>query len=166
MDKLIIPDLTLLKVWLEQLNIFYYECDTCDSLHLSTEQSIDIDDLVNTKLDIINNTIICAASTIIRPSMMMSLMFDLNQINASTLSTKLFIDIQDDNFPRLVICQTMSIARGLTRSQFHGFLMEFEEQLTQIIIDINVNHLILSEENEDQDEITGSLVNQPPHQLH
>lgn len=164
MDKLVIPDITILKVWLEQLDIVYYECDNCDALHLYAAQTID--GLVDAKLDIIDNAIVCSASAIIRPSVIMSFMSDINQINASTLTTKLFIDIQDDDLPRLIMCQAFSIMNGFTRSQFHGFIVEFEDQIMQIMTDIKANHLLFNEEKDEQEEIAEPYINQLPYQLH
>lgn len=164
MDKLVIPDVVILKAWLEQLDIVYYECDNCDALHLYAAQTID--GLLDAKLDIIDNTLICSASAIIRPSVIMSLMSELNQINASTLTTKLFIDIQDDNLPRLIVCQAVSVINGFTRSQFHGFIIEFEDQIMQIMTDIKANHLLLIEEKDEQEEIAETYINQLPYQLH
>ncbi len=34
MDSLIVPDLAMLRRWLDQLNILYFECDSCQALHL------------------------------------------------------------------------------------------------------------------------------------
>ena len=43
---------------------------------------------------------------------LLALSADLSAINASSLTVKAFIDIQDDNLPKLVVCQSLSIGPG------------------------------------------------------
>lgn len=164
MNKLVIPNVDILKEWLEQLGIAYHECDNCDAIHLYATQAID--GLIDTKLDIIDNVIVCCASAFIRPSVIMSVMSYINQLNALMLTTKLFIDLQDDNLPRLIMCQAVSVVNGFTRSQFHGFIIEFEDQTMQIMTDIKANHLLLDEEKDEQEEMDQLYINQLPYQLH
>lgn len=45
----------------------------------------------------------------VKPSALLALSADLSAINASSLTVKAFIDIQDDNLPKLVVCQSLSI---------------------------------------------------------
>ncbi len=48
----------------------------------------------------------------VKPSALLALSADLSAINASSLTVKAFIDIQDDNLPKLVVCQSLSIGPG------------------------------------------------------
>ncbi len=54
----------------------------------------------------------------VKPSALLALSADLSAINASSLTVKAFIDIQDDNLPKLVVCQSLSIGPGVTMEQF------------------------------------------------
>ncbi|WMQ73787.1 MAG: hypothetical protein GPOALKHO_000805 [Sodalis sp.] len=52
---------------------------------------------------------------------------DLSQNNASSLTVKAFIEIQDDNLPKLVACQALVSADEVTLGQFCHFMQQAEE---------------------------------------
>lgn len=159
MSTLVIPDLAMLRRWLEQLNISSFECDACDALHLPHMQSIN--GIFDAKVDLADNVIVFSALAEIRPSALIMLLGELSQINASSLTMKAFIDIQDDNMPRLILCQSLSVGVGVTVEQFSHFLQEAEDQTAQIILDALNNGWLL---NDDDDNVVSyTTVN---HQLH
>lgn len=41
MDSLVVPDIDLLRRWLDQQNITWFECDACQALHLPHMQNFD-----------------------------------------------------------------------------------------------------------------------------
>ncbi len=55
---------------------------------------------------------------------------DLSAINASSLTVKRFLDMQDDNLPKLVVCQSLSVMQGVTYEQFEWFVRQSEEQIS------------------------------------
>lgn len=159
MDTLVIPDLAMLKRWLEQLSISSFECDACEALHLPHMQSLG--GIFDAKVDLADNVIVFSALAEIRPSAMISLFAELSQLNASSLTMKVFMDIQDDNIPRLVLCQSLSVGAGITVDQFSYFLQEAEEQTSQIILEAQSNGWLL---NDDDDNIVAyTSIN---HQIH
>lgn len=116
MDSLIVPDLDLLRRWLDQLGITFFECDSCQALHLPHMQNFD--GVFDAKVDMIDKTILFSALAEIRPTSLIPLVADLSQMNASTLAVKVFIDIQDDNLPKLIACLSLNGSVGITLEQF------------------------------------------------
>ncbi len=72
------------------------------------------------KLTAVDNVVLFSALAEVKPSALLALSADLSAINASSLTVKAFIDIQDDNLPKLVVCQSLSIGPGVTMEQFAG----------------------------------------------
>ncbi|MBK5142506.1 YbjN domain-containing protein [Budviciaceae bacterium BWR-B9] len=164
MDKLIVPDLALMRSWLEQLGIAFFECDSCQALHLPYLQSVD--GIFDAKVDLLENVILFSAVAEIRPVALIPLVADLSQINASSLTTKVFIDVQDDNLPKLVICQSLSVAAGITLEQFRLLLQEAEEQTTQIIMEARANELLTVSDNERETEEDIQVIHSITHTIH
>ena len=79
----------------------------------------------------------------------MALSADLSAINASSLTVKAFIDIQDDNLPKLVVCQSLSIGPGVTMEQFAWFFRQSEEQISMVILEAGANQLLYKGEEEE-----------------
>lgn len=147
MAKLVVPDLAVLRDWLEQLGIAFFECEACQALHFPHLQNIS--GIFDAKVDLIENVIVFSALADVRPTGLIPLVADLSQINASILNAKVFVDIQDDNLPKLVICQTLSIGPGVAFEQFSFFLQESEEQALQIVMEAQTNELLIMAEADD-----------------
>ncbi|WP_159567569.1 YbjN domain-containing protein [Budvicia diplopodorum] len=162
METLIVPDLALIRSWLEQLGVSFFECDSCQALHLPHLQSID--GIFDAKVDLLDNVILFSAVAEIRPVALIPLVADLSQINASSLTMKVFIDIQDDNLPKMVICQSISVSAGITLEQFSLLLQEGEEQTTQIIMEAKANDLLTVSDNDGEEDI--QVIAPVAHRLH
>src|SRR5476649_1301784 len=150
MDSLIVPDLALLRRWLDQLGISFFECDSCQALHLPHMQNFD--GVFDAKLDIVDNVILFSSLAEVKPTALIPIVADLSQINASSLTVKAFVDIQDDNLPKLIVCQALSIAVGVTQSQFRHFIHQAEEQISMLILEARANDLLFMEEDDSADE--------------
>ncbi len=87
-----------------------FECDSCQALHLPHMQNFD--GIFDAKIDTVDNVVLFSATAEVKPSALLALSADLSAINASSLTVKAFIDIQDDNLPKLVVCQSLSIGPG------------------------------------------------------
>lgn len=159
MDTLVKPDLTVLKHWLEQLSISSFECDACEALHLPHLQSIS--GIFDAKVDLVDNVILFSALAEIKPSVLIGLFSELSQLNASSLTMKVFIDVQDDNMPRLVLCQSLSIGSDISAGQFDYFLQEAEEQTSLIILEAQSNGWLLNDD--DENVVVYNSIN---HQIH
>ncbi|PIJ51281.1 sensory transduction regulator [Erwinia sp. OLTSP20] len=158
MDSLTIPDIDQIRRWLDQQNIIWFECDSCQALHLPHMQNFD--GIFDAKIDLIDNVILFSALAEVKPTALIPLVGDLSQINASSLTIKAFVDIQDDNLPKLVVCQSLSVAAGITLGQFIHFMKQSEEQISMIILEAFANHLLIGAE-EDEPRATSQL-----HALH
>jgi len=66
----------------------------------------------------------------------------------------MFIDIQDDNLPKLIVCQSMTITAGLTFGQFSHFMKQSEEQISMVILEAFANNLLMIGEEEEHVPVT------------
>ncbi|MFT8210274.1 MAG: YbjN domain-containing protein [Symbiopectobacterium sp.] len=146
MDSLIVPDLNLLLRWLDQLNILYFECDSCQALHLPHMQNFD--GIFDAKVDLVDGVILFSALAEVKPSALIPLASNLSQINASSLTVKAFLDVQDDNLPKLIVCQTVGVAAGITIEQFRHFMRQSEEQISMVILEACANNMLFLGEEE------------------
>ena len=128
MTSLVVPGLDTLRQWLDDLGMSFFECDNCQALHLPHMQNFD--GVFDAKIDLIDNTILFSAMAEVRPSAALPLAADLSAINASSLTVKAFLDMQDDNLPKLVVCQSLSVMQGVTYEQFAWFVRLSEEQIS------------------------------------
>ncbi|MGK2889396.1 MAG: YbjN domain-containing protein [Candidatus Malihini olakiniferum] len=147
MDSLIVPDLNLLLLWLDQLNILYFECDSCQALHLPHMQNFD--GIFDAKVDLVDGVILFSALAEVKPSALIPLAGSLSQINASSLTVKAFLDVEDDNLPKLIVCQTVSVAEGVTIEQFRHFMQQSEEQISMVILEACANNMLFLGEEEE-----------------
>lgn len=148
MDSLIVPDLDLLRRWLDQQSITWFECDSCQALHLPHMQNFE--GIFDAKIDLVDNVILFSALAEVKPTALIPLVGDLSQINASSLTVKAFLDIQDDNLPKLIVCQSLNVSVGVTASQFVHFMKQSEEQISMVVMEAFANNLLMIGEEEER----------------
>jgi hypothetical protein len=141
MDSLVVPDIDVLRRWLDQQSISWFECDACQALHLPHMQNFE--GVFDAKIDLVDNIILFSALAEVKPTALIPLVGDLSQINASSLTVKAFLDIQDDNLPKLIVCQSLSVSAGLTFGQFSAFMKQSEEQISMVIMEAFANNLLI-----------------------
>lgn len=146
MTSLVVPGLDTLRQWLDDLGMSFFECDNCQALHLPHMQNFD--GVFDAKIDLIDNTILFSAMAEVRPSAVLPLAADLSAINASSLTVKAFLDMQDDNLPKLVVCQSLFSGAGLSFKQFAWFMRLSEEQISMVMMEANAHHLLYSAEDD------------------
>ncbi|BET40207.1 MULTISPECIES: YbjN domain-containing protein [Atlantibacter] len=151
MDSLVVPSLDTLRHWLEQLAVSFFECDTCQALHLPHMQNFD--GIFDAKIDLLDNVVLFSALAEVKPSALLPLACDLSAINASSLTVKAFLDIQDDNLPKMVVCQSLSVTVGVTFEQFAAFFRQSEEQISMVIMEAGSHHLLYSSEEEEKSNV-------------
>ncbi|MGY5957679.1 putative sensory transduction regulator [Kosakonia sp. BK9b] len=147
MDSLVVPGLDTLRHWLDELGITFFECDNCQALHLPHMQNFD--GVFDAKVDLVNDILLFTAMAEVKPSALLALASDLSAINASSLTVKAFLDIQDDNLPKLVVCQSLSVGPGVTFEQFAWFVRQSEEQISMVIMEANAHQLLFTSGEED-----------------
>ncbi|HEK2854137.1 TPA: YbjN domain-containing protein [Proteus mirabilis] len=146
MDAVVTIDLDQLKSWLDELQIAFYECDSCQALHLPHLQYIN--GIFDAKIDVLVFTAIAE----LKPSAIVPVMANLSQINASSLFIKTFLEISDENLPKLVLSQSLPIAVGLSFNQFDLFLHKAEEQSAEVISEIFNNDFLYGERQENEED--------------
>ncbi|HKN04803.1 MAG TPA: YbjN domain-containing protein, partial [Buttiauxella sp.] len=109
------------------------------------------DGVYDAKIDLVDNIVLFSALAEVKPSALLPLASDLSSINASSLTVKAFLDIQDDNLPKLVVCQSLQTSVGVTREQFAAFVKQSEEQISMVILEACANQLLFISEEEEQD---------------
>ena len=148
MDSLVVPDLNTLRHWLDEMGISFYECDTCQALHLPHMQNFE--GIFDAKIDLLDNVVLFSALAEVKPSALLPLAADLSAINASSLTVKAFLDVQDDNLPKLVVCQSLSVNVGVSREQFEWFFRQSEEQVSMVILEAGAHQMLFKGEEEDE----------------
>ncbi len=148
MDSLVVPSLDTLRRWLDELGVNFFECDTCQALHLPHMQNFN--GIFDAKIDLVDDVVLFSALAEVKPSALLALASDLSAINAGSLTVKAFLDVQDDNLPKLVVCQTLSTGAGVSRAQFSWFMQQSEQQISMVILEAGAHHLLYSGEEEEQ----------------
>ncbi len=148
MDSLVVPSLDTLRQWLDEMGMSFFECDTCQALHLPHMQNFD--GVFDAKIDLIDNVVLFSALAEVKPSALLAVGADLSAINASSLTVKAFLDMQDDNLPKLVVCQSLSAAVGVSFEQFAAFVQQSEEQVSMVILEASAQQLLYKQEEEEQ----------------
>ena len=149
MDSLVVPGLDTLRHWLDELGISFFECDSCQALHLPHMQNFD--GIFDAKIDLLDNVVLFSALAEVKPSGLLPLSADLSAINASSLTVKAFLDIQDDNLPKLVVCQALPVGAGVTLEQFAWFFRQSEEQVSMVILEAGANQLLYKAEEQEEE---------------
>ncbi|MDU1085867.1 MAG: YbjN domain-containing protein, partial [Leclercia adecarboxylata] len=70
MDSLVVPTLDTLRHWLDNMGVSFFECDTCQALHLPHMQNFD--GVFDAKLDLINDVILFSALAEVKPSALLA----------------------------------------------------------------------------------------------
>ena len=155
MDSICYPDISQLREWLDQLKTSYFECDSCAALHLPHMQNID--------------GLVLSALAELKPTAIITLVANISQINASSLTAKVFLEINNENLPKLVVSQSFSLEAGITYRQFSHFLQQAEEQISGIVFEIFSNNLLYANQDEyeelesdDNDDDTESDLDDKP----
>ncbi|ARU93485.1 YbjN domain-containing protein [Tatumella citrea] len=147
METLVRPETQTLCEWMDKQHIEWFECDSCQALHLPAMQNFD--GVFDAKLDIADNVILFTARAEVRPSALLSLAGELSHINASSLTAKAFLDVQDETIPKLIVCQSLNIECGITRSQFVYFMQQSEAQASMIIMEAFASNMLVVADDSD-----------------
>lgn len=70
MDLQVVPTLDTLRHWLDDAGITYFECDSCQALHLPHMQNFD--GIFDAKIDLINDVILFSALAEVKPSALLA----------------------------------------------------------------------------------------------
>ncbi|EFB74056.1 Putative bacterial sensory transduction regulator [Providencia rustigianii] len=152
MDSICSLNIPQLREWLDQLKTSYFECDSCSALHLPHLQNIE--GIFDAKLDIVNDVLVLSALAELKPTAIITLVANISQINASSLTAKVFLEINNENLPKLVVSQSFPAKAGMSYEQFKLFMEQADEQISGIVYEIFSNDLLYTnqDESEESDE--------------
>lgn len=114
------PDSGQLERWLTEAGIEYYICDHCHGLHLSDMQGRD--GVLDARLFVEEEGLLLTTELELKPSALFAIHADISRLNMQFIGLKVFIDINDETLPRLVICDLLIGAAGINAAQFMAFL--------------------------------------------
>ncbi|GAA5214643.1 YbjN domain-containing protein [Corallincola platygyrae] len=140
-NTLIRPDRDQVKHWLESLEIPTYICDNCQALHLPQVQ--EMEGVLESRLFVDEEWMLLSTEAEIKPSGLLHLMAELGNINAAWPTTKIFVDIQDDSLPRLVVSQSLFVGAAITMKQFEHFFNQTIEIVEQVIGECHDNGVLV-----------------------
>lgn len=146
MAAIVVPTLDTLRQWLDEVGTAFFECDNCQALHLPHMQNFS--GVFDAKLDLVDNVLVFSALAEVKPSALLALACDLSAINASSLTVKAFLDIEDDSLPKLVVCQSITCSVGISHEQFAAFMKQSEEQVSMVILEAAAQQLLFNAEDE------------------
>ena len=100
MDSLVVPGLDTLRRWLDEIGISFFECDSCQALHLPHMQNFD--GIFDAKIDLVDNVVLFSALAEVKPSALLALSADLSA-QAGGLSVVVYRPGGDHGAVRLVL---------------------------------------------------------------
>lgn len=113
-------DAAQVEAWMKAAGLDYYICDQCHGLHLSELQGRD--GILDARLFVEEDGLLFSVELEVRPAWLFHVQADLSRLNMAYPSLKLFLDVNDDSLPRLVVCDLLLGAAGIAQAQFDHFL--------------------------------------------
>src|SRR5574344_413411 len=112
---MIVPSFEVVMRWLSEGQIPHYLCDQCHGIHIVDVQSLD--GVLESRLFVENEGLMFTTELEVRPVGLLPLVADLGRLNMSYPTLKIFVDVVDDNLPRLMVCNTLQLGAGRTPEQ-------------------------------------------------
>jgi len=128
------PTLALIEKWLSDMGLEHYTCEHCSALHIAVEQ--DAQGALENRLFIEEWGVLLSTEFQVRPTVMLSLLGELGQINANYPTLKLFLDIVDDAVPQLVVGATVLTGAGISAEQFALFMSTSLDAIAALAADL------------------------------
>lgn len=133
MNDLAKPDAAQLEKWLHRMGVKYYLCGECQGLHISEVHSLQ--GVVDSRLLVENDAILFSTEVEVRPSLLLVLNSEMNYLAMNFQTLKAFIDVVDEDVPRLVMGDTLLAGAGVSFEQFALFFQITLEQTRTVIDD-------------------------------
>jgi hypothetical protein len=124
-------DADQVKRWLQQANIQHYICEHCHALHLSELQ--EREGVVDARLFVEEDGILLTSELEVRPAALFAVQAELGRLNMAYPSVKVFLDVNDDSLPRLVVCDLLLGRNGVTFEQFIYFVQATVDATLQLL---------------------------------
>lgn len=127
---MIVPTFEVILRWLSQGQFPHYMCDQCHGIHVVDVQSLE--GVLESRLFVEDEGLMFSTELEVRPAALLPLIADLGRLNINYPSLKVFVDVVDDNLPRLMICNSMLISAGLTPEQLQLFMRTSIDGIKQL----------------------------------
>lgn len=144
-----IPGLVVLSAevamrWLIAGHIDHYVCENCHGIHLSEIQGLD--GVLESRLFVEHENAIVTTEVEIRPTGLLPLMAELGRLNMNYPNLKVFVDIIDDNLPRLIVAEYIHTQAGIEQHQFTWIMQQTMMSTHQLVQEITELGLLAVEE--------------------
>ncbi len=120
--------------WLTAGYIDHYICENCHGIHLSELQGQD--GVLESRLFVEHEDAILTTEIEVRPTALLALVADLGRLNMNYPSLKVFVDIVDDNLPRLIVADYLHTQAGLDQPQFLWIVQQTMMATQQLLLEI------------------------------
>lgn len=128
---MIIPSFEIVLRWLKQAKIGHYMCDQCHGIHIADLQTLE--GVLESRLFVDEpEGLMFTTELELRPTGLLPLVADLGRLNMNYPTLKLFVDLVDDNLPRLMACAHQYTQAGLTQEQLSHFVRASVTAMQQV----------------------------------
>lgn len=130
--------------WLSASYIEHYVCENCHGIHLSELQ--ELEGVLESRLFVEQEGALLTSEIEIRPTALLVLVAELGRLNMNYPSLKVFVDIVDDNLPRLIVADYMHTQAGLDESQFTWIVQQTVMATQQLLFEIGELGFLMQDE--------------------
>ncbi|MCO6524107.1 MAG: hypothetical protein J6562_03690 [Candidatus Schmidhempelia sp.] len=134
-------DLQSIMYWLTELNTDYYHSQNGEFLYI--KRLTNNNEIINAKLALIDDILYYYIRVAVRASMITNLIAEMSAINAASPILKIYLDIEDEGHPNLVLMHSVLCSEGLSRSQFLLFVQQVEEEALQIVSELKQSEILV-----------------------
>ncbi|MBU3825556.1 MAG: YbjN domain-containing protein [Candidatus Oceanisphaera merdipullorum] len=120
--------------WLSAGYIEHYVCENCHGIHLSELQ--ELEGVLESRLFVEQEGALLTSEIEIRPTALLVLVADLGRLNMNYPGLKVFVDIVDDNLPRLIVADYLHTQAGIDESQFIWIVQQTVMATQQLLFEI------------------------------
>ncbi|ART81079.1 YbjN domain-containing protein [Oceanisphaera avium] len=120
--------------WLSASYIEHYVCENCHGIHFSELQALE--GVLESRLFVEQEGALLTSEIEIRPTALLVLMAELGRLNMNYPSLKVFVDIVDDNLPRLIVAHYLHTQVGMSEQQFIWIMQQTMMATQQLLLEI------------------------------
>ncbi|MGO4998907.1 YbjN domain-containing protein [Oceanisphaera sp. W20_SRM_FM3] len=120
--------------WLSAGYIEHYVCENCHGIHLSELQ--ELEGVLESRLFVEQEGALLTSEIEIRPTALLVLVADLGRLNMNYPGLKVFVDIVDDNLPRLIVADYLHTQAGIDETQFIWIVQQTVMATQQLLFEI------------------------------
>ena len=135
-----------LEDWLDQAGIRHERCGDCDGYHFAELEAMV--EGMECRLFFEQDVILISTEMEIRPAAILPAVAETARLNMEFTNLKIFVDLNDQTMPHLVMGDTLSLRAGLTFEQLLNFIQETLNTTQLVIEDCQRMGYLYSDEQE------------------